>query len=133
MKKIQSEQLSSRKNQSEPSNSDLMDTIQENYQQIFNARYIDPAIEKSTTGIIITREQFPLTYGWAFSIHKSQGLTINKAIIDVENCFDIGQAYVALSRVQTYNGLFLEKEVHAKEIKVSNEVKVFYRNLLKNK
>jgi len=58
--------------------------------------------------IYYTRKQFPLTLAFAITIHKSQGLSLRTAIIDVgQDCFGSGMSYVALSRVSSLNGLHL--------------------------
>lgn len=57
-------------------------------------------------------EQYPLRLAWAITIHKSQGLTFDKLIIDAENAFANGQVYVALSRCTTLNGLVLTSPVN---------------------
>ena len=53
--------------------------------------------------------QFPLRLAWAITIHKSQGLTFEKAIIDAEEAFAPGQVYVALSRCTSLSGMVLAK------------------------
>ena len=52
--------------------------------------------------------QVPLRLAWATTIHKSQGLSLNAALIDARAAREPGQAYVALSRVRTLPGLFLK-------------------------
>jgi len=59
-----------------------------------------------------TFEQYPLRLAWAITIHKSQGLTFDKLIIDAENAFANGQVYVALSRCTTLEGLVLTSPVN---------------------
>jgi len=56
--------------------------------------------------------QYPLRLAWAITIHKSQGLTFDKLIIDAENAFANGQVYVALSRCTTLEGLVLTSPVN---------------------
>ena len=51
--------------------------------------------------------QIPLRYGWALTIHKSQGMSLDAAVIDLSKSFTFGMGYVALSRLKTLNGLFL--------------------------
>ncbi len=57
-------------------------------------------------------QQYPLRLAWAITIHKSQGLTFDKLIIDAENAFANGQVYVALSRCTTLQGLVLTSPVN---------------------
>lgn len=58
--------------------------------------------------------QYPLRLAWAITIHKSQGLTFNKLIIDAENAFANGQVYVALSRCTSLDGLVLTSPINQK-------------------
>ena len=53
-------------------------------------------------------KQYPLKLAWAITIHKSQGLTFEKAIIDAQSAFAPGQVYVALSRCKTFEGMVLK-------------------------
>ena len=70
--------------------------------------------------------QVPLIYAWAITIHKSQGLTLEKAYIDVgSNIFEAGQSYVALSRIISLDGLFL-KNFDPLKIKINRKVHNFY-------
>ena len=60
----------------------------------------------SKKGLIISRRMVPLILSWAVSIHKTQGITLEKEVIDLD-CFDYGMEYVAFSRLKSLNGLAL--------------------------
>ncbi|WP_296386959.1 HRDC domain-containing protein, partial [Winogradskyella sp.] len=60
--------------------------------------------------------QIPLRLAWSITIHKSQGLTFEKAIIDAEGAFAHGQTYVALSRCKSLEGLVLKNKITANQI-----------------
>ncbi len=75
--------------------------------------------------------QYPLVLAYAITIHKSQGMTYQKVACDISNCFSAGQAYVALSRCSSLDGLYLlEKLSNNSTIQVDPNVRDFYLNLI---
>lgn len=92
-----------------------------------NIRYVYHEQEKK----IIEEElgsyvQFPLRLAWAITIHKSQGLTFDRVIIDLgDGAFSGGQTYVALSRCRSLDGIILKNEVRSRDIFVRPDVVTF--------
>ncbi|MFG6687606.1 helix-turn-helix domain-containing protein [Mariniflexile sp. HNIBRBA6329] len=76
--------------------------------------------------------QMPLRLAWAITIHKSQGLTFEKAIIDAQGAFAHGQTYVALSRCKSLEGLVLKSEIHTNQIISDSNVISFNKNAEQN-
>ena len=72
--------------------------------------------------IIGTFEQIPLRLAWAITIHKSQGLTFEKAVIDADKAFSPGQVYVALSRCRSIEGIVLKSLINSESISVDKQV-----------
>ena len=82
--------------------------------------------------IVGTFSQIPLRLAWAITIHKSQGLTFEKAIIDAEASFAHGQTYVALSRCTSLEGLVLKTPITSSAIINDNTVRVFNKEVEEN-
>jgi len=77
-----------------------------------NIKYsIDEETKEIKETIVGTFEQYPLKLAWAITIHKSQGLTFEKAVIDARAAFAHGQVYVALSRCKTLEGMVLSTPI----------------------
>lgn len=91
-----------------------------------NVRYsIDDKSAEVQTSVIGTFSQIPLRTAWAITIHKSQGLTFDRAIIDTAASFAPGQTYVALSRCRSLDGLFLESPISPSAIITDNNISDF--------
>ncbi len=76
--------------------------------------------------------QYPLKLAWAITIHKSQGLTFDRAIIDAQAAFAHGQVYVALSRCRTLEGMVLSSPLSARAVKTDRSVLRFTEQAGKN-
>jgi len=76
--------------------------------------------------------QIPLRLAWAITIHKSQGLTFERAIIDAEASFAHGQTYVALSRCTSLEGLVLKTPITSSAIINDNTISVFNESVEEN-
>ena len=81
-------------------------------------------IETETIG---SYKQYPLRLAWAMTIHKSQGKTFDKVIIDLTGgAFEHGQTYVALSRCRTLEGIVLRQRIRPQDIRVDERIVEFY-------
>lgn len=74
-------------------------------------------------------KQYPLKLAWAVTIHKSQGLTFDKVIIDAGKAFTYGQVYVALSRCRKFHGIILVSPITSKIIKTDPIVKEYMKSV----
>lgn len=69
-----------------------------------------------------TFTQYPLKLAWAITVHKSQGLTFDRAIVDIGDAFAPGQIYVALSRLRSLDGLILTSHLNSRGMKADQNV-----------
>jgi ATP-dependent DNA helicase PIF1 len=84
------------------------------------------------SGSAVTKEQLPLILAWAISIHKCQGATLDYCEVNVgRDIFEYGQSYVALSRVKSPDGLFINS-FEPRKIKAHPRCVAFYQNLEEN-
>lgn len=77
---------------------------------------------------VVTARNFPLSLAWAVTIHKAQGTTLDQMQVDLKNLWEPGQAYVALSRVRSASGLYIEGW-NPSSIKTDPQVVHFHRRL----
>ena len=89
--------------------------------------YDTKKIEREVVG---TFEQLPVALGWAITIHKSQGLTLDRLTLDLGGgAFAEGQTYVALSRARTIDGISLARPISMRDVRANPAVLEFYRQL----
>lgn len=91
----------------------------------------EPMIEGGTLKhrVVGTFTQLPFKLAWAITVHKSQGQTVNRLIVDLSGgAFAFGQLYVALSRVTSLQGLVLKRPVKPRDLKTDRRVRRFLRS-----
>lgn len=91
-----------------------------------NTKYvIDEESKEIREEVEGTFRQYPLRLAWAITIHKSQGLTFNHAVLDINASFTHGQVYVALSRCRTLEGLVLAQALYPGSIITDDSVSAY--------
>ena len=94
-----------------------------------NIRYTaDTGSDTIITEVIGTFSHYPLRLAWAITIHKAQGLTFDRVVIDAADAFAAGQVYVALSRCRTLEGIVLHTPIPSRALTNAREVLCFTKN-----
>ncbi len=113
--------------------------VKTSYGSLIKLALEDWTIENDSGNIVAKISQIPLKLAWAITIHKSQGMTLDSAEIDLSKTFEVGQGYVALSRIKNIDGLRLmglndlalsvdplilhiDDRIKAASVKASNEI-----------
>lgn len=96
-----------------------------------NIRYtLDKTTRQVNEDVLGEFNQYPLRLAWAITIHKSQGLTFEKAVIDAGKAFAPGQVYVALSRCTNLEGMVLHSKISPHTLFTDNRIVQFTKNVL---
>lgn len=103
-----------------PKEKDSITIAQDSWDNVkYSLNEKDNKIEEEVQG---TFTQFPIRLAWAVTIHKSQGLTFDEAVIDAGQSFAAGQVYVALSRLTSLKGMMLRSKITPASIKVDERI-----------
>src|SRR5437762_2864890 len=98
-----------------------------------NIKYsIDEETKEIKEDVLGTFTQYPLKLAWAITIHKSQGLTFDRVIIDARSAFAHGQVYVALSRCRSFEGIVLSSRINPSSVKTDFVVKAYTEKAARN-
>lgn len=111
-----------------PGESKVINVVQQEWN---NTRYtIDPQTKEIREEVDGTFIQYPLRLAWAITVHKSQGLTFDHAVLDINDAFAHGQVYVALSRCRSLEGLVLARPLQLTSLQGDEKVDTFIHTSL---
>ncbi len=98
-----------------------------------NIKYsINEETKEIKEDVLGTFTQYPLKLAWSITIHKSQGLTFDRVIIDARSAFAHGQVYVALSRCRSFEGIVLSSRLNPSSVKTDLVVKAYSEKNARN-
>jgi hypothetical protein len=104
-----------------------------NKEEWHNRKYkLNEKAKEVEEDIVGTFTQYPLRLAWAITIHKSQGLTFERVILDAESAFAHGQVYVALSRCKTFEGIVLRSRIKPSSVRTDVKVQRFSEEAERN-
>ena len=102
-------------------------TVESEEWEIIKYTFSGEETKNIETTVVGRFRQIPVRLAWAITIHKSQGKTFDKVIIDMgRGAFDFGQTYVALSRCKTLEGIYLRKPLSPRDIMVDQYIVDYY-------
>ncbi len=112
---------------------DELDTIAVSPVDWDNVKYsLNEQTKEVAEDVIGTFTQYPLKLAWAITIHKSQGLTFERVILDAQAAFAHGQVYVALSRCKSFEGIVLRSRIGSSSVRTDSTVQNFSEAADKN-
>jgi hypothetical protein len=107
---------------------DLIEVVKETWENIHYT--LDKSTRQLDEKVLGSFNQYPLRLAWAITIHKSQGLTFEKAVIDAGKAFAPGQVYVALSRCTNLEGMILHSKINPGALFADDRIVQFTKSIL---
>jgi ATP-dependent DNA helicase PIF1 len=98
--------------------------------RMIDVKQVDWSMEDNGK-VLAKLSQYPLRLAWAITVHKSQGMSLDEAIINLGVAFEYGQGYVALSRIRNLKGVYL-KSYNAKSLRVNESISEFDQKIRKD-